>query len=82
MNKAALALGFALLAGMGALILVSGLIMPLWAVAALAALWILAVVAAILWRGRPGSVLAIPFALFAVWLAAAWAGDRFLDWTA
>jgi hypothetical protein len=75
-------IGFFLHVAMGALILVSGLIMPLWAVAVLAGLWVVALVAAIRWRARPGRVVALPVIMFATWLGAAWAGDHFLDWTA
>jgi hypothetical protein len=74
--------GFVLHAAMGALILVSGLIMPLWAVGVLATLWVVALIAAIRWRGRPARVFAVPVVMLAVWLGVAWAGDRFLDWTA
>ena len=74
--------GFVLLVAMGAVILVSGLIMPYWAVAALGVVWIVAVAAAITWRARPLRVLVVPFVLLAIWAATAWAGDRFLNWTA
>jgi hypothetical protein len=74
--------GFLLLGAMGLLVLVSGLIMPIWAVLALGVLWLVAVGVAIRWRSRPSIVLAVPFAMLGIWLAAAWLGDRFLDWTA
>ena len=82
MDRAIVVLGFVLHVAMGVVILVSGLIMPAWAVGVLAALWVVTLVAAIGWRDRPGLVITVPIATFAIWLAAAWAGDRFLDWTA
>jgi hypothetical protein len=74
--------GFVLLVAVGALIAVSGLIMPYWAVGSLAVIWLVALVTAIQLRARPGAVLALPFVLMAIWVIAAWAGERFLDWTA
>lgn len=62
---------------------VSGLIMPLWAVAGLLVVWALLV-----WVGfrlaRSGSylVLAVPVVAAAVWLITAWLGDVLLGWTA
>jgi hypothetical protein len=81
-GRIAVVAGFVLQLAMGAVILVSGLIMPIWAVAVLGAVWVLATVHQVRSRTRPGMVLAIPFALLAVWLLSAWAGDAFLDWTA
>jgi hypothetical protein len=75
-------LGFVLLLAAGGLVLVSGLIMPAWAVGLLAALWLVAVVFAIRWRRRPAAVFALPIGLLAVWGALAWVGDHFLDWSA
>lgn len=74
--------GFLLLGAVGLLVLVSGLIMPIWAVLALGAVWLVAVAVAIRWRSRPSIVLSVPFAMLGIWLATAWLGDRFLDWTA
>jgi hypothetical protein len=80
--RIAVILGFVLLAADGLLVLVSGLIMPYWAVGVLAAVWLGAVTVAIRGRARPGLVLATPFVFLALWAAAAWGGDAFLDWTA
>ena len=74
--------GFVLLVLVGALIVVSGLIMPYWAVGVLALAWVGALVIAFQLRERPAAVLVIPFVLLAIWALSAWAGDRFLDWTA
>jgi hypothetical protein len=80
--RVAVILGFALHIGMGVLILVSGLIMPYWAVGVLAVIWVIGLIVAIRGRARPSLVLAVPFAMLAIWILAAWGGDRFLDWTA
>jgi hypothetical protein len=81
-GRIAAVVGFLLLAGMAALILVSGLIMPYWAVGALAVVWVVALAMALKWRSRGGIVLGIGFGLVVAWLAVAWAGEAFLDWTA
>lgn len=75
-------LGFVLLVAAGGLILVSGLIMPAWAVGLLAALWLVAVVAAVRWRRSPALVFALPIGLVALWVALGWVGDHFWDWSA
>jgi hypothetical protein len=80
--RAALVLGVVLLAAAGGLVLVSGLIMPAWAVGFLGACWLVAVVAAVRWRRRPGVVFALPVGLLALWVAMAWVGDHFWDWSA
>jgi hypothetical protein len=56
--------------------------MPPAAVLALGVAWTGALILAILWRRRPGLVLAIPFAMLAIWLATAWVGDSVFGWRA
>jgi hypothetical protein len=80
-GKLAVVAGFALHAAMGVVVLVSGLIMPIWAVGVLAVVWLAALAVAIRWRGRPPLVLLVPFAMLAIWGLTAWLGDTFLDWT-
>jgi hypothetical protein len=74
--------GFVLHLVVGFWILVGGLIMPGWAVVAMAILWAVALVLAIRWRGKPVLVLAVPVATLAIWFLVAWAGEVFLGWTA
>jgi len=78
----ALAAGLVLHGAMGLVVLVSGLIMPIWAVLALGAVWIIGFVVVIRWRAKPSVVLLVPVVMFAIWAFTAWLGDRFLDWTA
>lgn len=67
----------------GWVFLVSGLVMPGWAVAALLVIWAgLVVVGVRLARSGSYAVLAIPIVAAAIWLLALWLGDVFLDWTA
>jgi len=75
-------IGFILELGLGILVLVSGLIMPIWAVVALGVLWIVGLIVAIRWRRNAAVVLAVPLAMIGIWVATAWAGDALLDWTA
>ncbi|HYU58113.1 MAG TPA: hypothetical protein VEO00_08705 [Actinomycetota bacterium] len=74
--------GIVLQAAVGALVLVSGLIMPIWAVIALGVVWAIGTGLAIRWRRRPSLVLLVPLVVLAIWALAAWAGEAFLDWTA
>jgi hypothetical protein len=74
--------GFLLHLGVGALVAVSGLIMPAWAVMVLAGLWFVALILAIRWRRRPAFVLLVPFAMIVIWLTTAWVGETFWGWTA
>ncbi len=80
--RVAVVVGFLLHVAFGALVLVSGLIMPTWAVGALGVVWVVALAAVIRWRSRPALVLGIPLVLLAIWVIMLWAGDSFLDWTA
>jgi len=78
----AVVVGFLLHLAVGGLVLVSGLIMPAWAVVVLAIVWAGALVVAIRWRARPALVVVVPFVMLAIWVVTAWVGDRLFDWTA
>jgi hypothetical protein len=56
--------------------------MPLWAIVVLAAIWGAGLILAIRWRRQRNRLLALPFIMFAIWLAAAYLGETFLGWTA
>jgi hypothetical protein len=61
----------------------SVLVAPLWAVLCLLAIWVvLSVVAFRLLRLQSPYVIAIPIVEAAIWFAAIYAGDAFLNWTA
>ncbi|MBM7788826.1 hypothetical protein [Tenggerimyces flavus] len=63
--------------------LVSGLVMPSWAVIFFVFVWVALVVLALyLFRRKPLVVLALPFAGFAFWLAFWLTGAAIFDWTA
>lgn len=75
--------GFALMAPLAWLYLISGLLAPPYAVGILAAIWVLLLIAGIrIRRRRPWLVLAIPFIGLAIWFAVITLGDVFLGWTA
>ena len=75
-------LGFVAHLGVGFVVMVSGLIMPLWAVLALGAVWAVGLV--VMWRRRssPLAVWAVPVLVLGLWALVGWAGERYLDWTA
>ena len=55
---------------------------PWWAIAALAVVWLVALVLAISWFGtRPHTVAFIPVVVAVVWFATVVGGARFLDWS-
>ena len=81
-SRIAVAAGFALHAVAGFFVLASGLMMPTWAIVALAMFWFAALVFAIRQRHRPLAVLLTPVVTFAVWFLTGWAGETFLGWTA
>ena len=81
-SRLVVVLGFVLHVAMGAVVLVSGLIMPWPAVLALGAVWAVGLALAILWRARPWAVLAIPFIMLAIWAATAWIGESVFGWRA
>ncbi|SNT49591.1 hypothetical protein SAMN05421812_107225 [Asanoa hainanensis] len=62
---------------------VSGLVMPAWAVGVLVVIWagLLAVAIALL-RTRPPWTLVVPLVAVVVWFAVVSAGDAWLGWTA
>jgi hypothetical protein len=73
--------GFVLYLAAGFPFLFGGLIMPGYAVGILGLVWLAGLLLAIRWRRRRG-LLALPFIVVGIWLAVAWLGDTFLDWTA
>ena len=73
--------GFALHAVAGVFVLASGLIMPVWAIAALVAVWLIGLAVAINHRRRTLVVLLVPVATMALWFLTGWAGETFLGWT-
>jgi hypothetical protein len=75
-------LGFALYLVAGFPVLVGGLIMPLWAILLLAVVWVAGLFLAIRWRKQRNRFFALPFIMFAIWLATAYLGETFLGWTA
>jgi hypothetical protein len=75
-------IGFALYLAAGYPVLVGGLIMPLWAILLLAVVWVVGLFLAIRWRKQRNRFLALPFIMFAIWLATAYLGETFLGWTA
>ena len=81
-SRLVVALGFLAHGVVGVFVLSSGLMMPLWAIVALAAFWTAALVAAIRRRDHPLFVLLTPAVTFAVWYLAGWAGETYLGWTA
>jgi hypothetical protein len=81
-SRLVVALGFLAHGVVGVFVLASGLMMPLWAIVALAAFRSVALVAAIRRRDHPLFVLLTPVVTFAVWYLAGWAGETYLGWTA
>ena len=81
-SRIGVAAGFVLHAVTGVFVISSGLMMPMWAIVALAGFWSAALVFAVRHRHRPLVVLLTPVVTFAVWFLTGWAGERFLDWTA
>jgi hypothetical protein len=75
-------IGFALYLVAGYPVLVGGLIMPLWAILLLGVVWVVGLFLAIRWRKQRNRFLALPFIMFAIWLATAYLGETFLGWTA
>ncbi|MER7459838.1 hypothetical protein [Micromonospora sp. NPDC126480] len=62
---------------------VSGLVVPAWALAGLLVIWLALLAVAIrLLRQRPAFVPLVPLAAVLIWLAVVSAGDAWLDWTA
>lgn len=82
--------GSGLVTGLGILVylasglpfLFGGLIMPIWAVLVLGAIWLIGLLVVI--RGRANRLLlfGLPFVMLGLWFLASWAGEKFLGWTA
>ena len=60
----------------------SGLMAPLWAVAALGVVWLLLAIGLIRVRPEGPRALMVPIFAAGFWLLAMFLGDRLLDWTA
>ncbi|MET0883530.1 MAG: hypothetical protein ABWZ13_05200 [Acidimicrobiales bacterium] len=75
-------LGFVAHLGVGFVVMVSGLIMPLWAILALGVVWAVGLVVMIRNRMSPLIVIAVPVLTLGLWAMTGWAGERYLDWTA
>ena len=75
-------LGFVAHLGVGFVVMVSGLIMPLWAILALGVVWAVGLVVMIRNRMSPLIVIAVPVLTLGLWALTGWAGERYLDWTA
>ncbi|NNF64820.1 MAG: hypothetical protein HKN07_11275 [Acidimicrobiia bacterium] len=76
-------IGLALHLTLGFLVIVSGLVAPLWAVGMMGAAWLAAFVyGAINWRGSIKKALLIPIASWAVYVGVLTFGDAVLGWTA
>ena len=80
-GRIVVAIGFLAHAVVGVFVLSSGLMMPAWAIVALAAVWTVALFMAIRRRHRPLYVLMTPVVTFAIWYLAGWAGETYLGWT-
>lgn len=81
-SRTALALGGVLHLMVGALIVGTGLVAPLWATLLPGVLWLAVAWLAWQWRARPLLVLLLPFATVGVlWLVTA-AGGAWLGWSA
>ena len=64
-------------------VLASGLVAPLWAVALMSLVWLVLLVVGTRWFMRhPWRVAALPVVVLVVWFAAVSAGAAFLGWTA
>jgi hypothetical protein len=75
-------LGFALYSVVGYIVLVSGLVMPAYAVVLLGLAWLVGLYLAVRWRKQRNRFLALPFIMFAIILATAYLGGELLGWTA
>jgi len=73
--------GFGLHAVAGVFVISSGLLMPMWAIVCMGAVWVLGLAIAIRHRANPFVVLSVPIATFAIWFLTASAGEAFLGWT-
>ncbi len=75
--------GLALHVIAGFLMLVSGLVAPLWAVASMLFVWaVLLGLGLRLWRVKPWVTIGFPVLAFVVWIATIAAGGAWLGWQA
>jgi len=81
-HPALLALAFFLHAAAGFLVVVGGLIMPVWAVAVLGAVWVGLLVVIVLKRRQASWAFLMPLVSIVLWFVAAFLGDAYLDWSA
>jgi hypothetical protein len=75
-------LGFVLYLTVGYIVLVSGLVMPAYAVVTLGVIWFVGLYLAVRWRKHRNRFLALPFIMFGIVVATAYLGGQFLGWTA
>lgn len=76
-------IGLALHLTLGFLVLVSGLIAPMWAVALMGLAWVGALIyGAATWRGSIKKALVIPVVSWAGYIGVLMLGDALLGWTA
>lgn len=76
-------IGLALHLTLGFLVIVSGLVAPLWAVWAMGAAWLgAAIYGAVTWRGSIKKALLIPIGSWSVYVGVLLFGDAVLGWTA
>lgn len=76
-------IGLALHLTLGFLVIVSGLVAPIWAVLAMGVAWLIAFgYGVIYWRGSIKKALLIPIASWTVYVGVLTFGDTVLGWTA
>ena len=64
-------------------VLASGIVAPLWAVALMSVVWLVFFVVGARWfMTRPWRVAALPFVVLALWIGAVFAGGALLGWNA
>ena len=80
--RAGTVLGFVLLAPVGYLYVVSGLVVPQPWLAGLWAAWVLLTLYAVRHRSEPWRVLATPVAAVLLWVVVVMVGGALLHWTA
>ncbi|HEY1278581.1 MAG TPA: hypothetical protein VGF22_02830 [Acidimicrobiales bacterium] len=80
-HRVALGAGVLLHLVVGVFVLSSGLLMPPWAVAGLAVLWLVGFFVVYRYRSRPIVAFVVPAATMGLWFLTGWAGETFLGWT-
>jgi len=82
-RRAVATVGVALLVVEASLVFSSGLVMPLWAVVLLGAIWLAALVLSIRWFvSRPVVVPLLPLVVVAAWFVMVTVGEQLLGWQA